>query len=313
MTTINQQSPPRDASAGSRRAGRLDRFDRGIVGAAPLVLRLGAAFLWLSNVGWKRPPDFGRSDDGCAGLCGFVNLGTENGIVGPWRWFIQNVAAENLAAFGWAVLIIEATLAAVLLSGRFTRVAAMVGMAQAAVIGFTIANAPDEWYWSYALMVLLHLAVFATATRGARVEARAVVVGASVAAFAALVIIANFNNDLFGADYTGEFILFDGRTDFPGDFGRNVFSASVGFGLLLLAAAAATARIGRTAVARPIGVAAMTVAALGLLLYRADGNILAARPAPLAVLAGLGLWLAATARHRVKTTSSAAEPGASNL
>lgn len=286
-------------------ADRLDRLDRRIVGVAPLVLRLGAAFLWLSNVGWKRPPDFGRSDDGCAGLCGFVDAGAESGIVGPWRWFLENVAAENLVAVGWAVLLIEFSLAAVLLSGRFTRVAALVGVAQSAVIGFSVANAPDEWYWSYALMVLLHVAVFATATRAARIEARSAVVGAAVAAFAAVVVVTNLNNGLFSSDYTSDIVLFDGDTDFPGDFGRNVFSASVGFGLVLLAVAAATVRIGRTAAARPLGVVVMAVAVVGMLLYRADGNLLAARPAPLAVLAGLGLWLATTAHDRAGTSSSA--------
>ncbi|MEJ7771018.1 MAG: hypothetical protein WKF51_03900 [Geodermatophilaceae bacterium] len=38
----------------------------------PAGLRVTAGLLWLSNVSWKTPPDFGRSADGCSGLCRFV-------------------------------------------------------------------------------------------------------------------------------------------------------------------------------------------------------------------------------------------------
>jgi len=42
----------------------------------PAALRVTTGLLWLSNVGWKTSPDFGRSADGCSGLCRFVEEGT---------------------------------------------------------------------------------------------------------------------------------------------------------------------------------------------------------------------------------------------
>ncbi len=161
----DRETPGRDApesgvSGGA--AGRMARLDRGIVDAAPMVLRLGATLLWLTNVGWKVPPDFGRSAD-CRGLCGFVGEGADSGVIPPWQWLSEHVLVPNLIVFGWTVLILEFLLSASFVSGRFTRIAAIVGFAQSLAIGMSVANADGEWYWSYLLMAVLHVAVFAMA------------------------------------------------------------------------------------------------------------------------------------------------------
>lgn len=134
-----------------------------ISGATPPALRLTAGLLWLSNVSWKVPPDFGETGDSCRQLCGFVEHGIEDPVAPGYPWFLENVVHPNLSVFGWFVLFMELLLAALLLSGTFTRVAALLGLVQSAAIGLTVANASGEWYWSYILMAVLHLAVFATA------------------------------------------------------------------------------------------------------------------------------------------------------
>lgn len=131
--------------------------------ATPLVLRVSAGLLWLSNVSWKVPPNFGETDEGCSGLCGFVEHGIEDPVAPGYPWLLENVVQPNLSLFGWSVVFLEFLLAALLLSGTFTRFAALLGMVQSAAIGLSVANAPGEWYWAYVLMVVLHLAVFATA------------------------------------------------------------------------------------------------------------------------------------------------------
>lgn len=129
----------------------------------PAVLRVAAGLLWLSNLGWKTPPDFGRSADGCSGLCRFVEEGSEVAVLPPWAWVLDNLVAPNLALFGWVTLAVEFLLAVLLLSGTLTRGAALLGLAQSMVIGLSVANAEGEWYWSYLLMGALHIAVFAMA------------------------------------------------------------------------------------------------------------------------------------------------------
>jgi thiosulfate dehydrogenase [quinone] large subunit len=49
------------------------------------------------------------------------------------------------------------------LIGLATRFWALIGVAQTVVIMLSVLNAPHEWYWSYLLMLLVHLALFATA------------------------------------------------------------------------------------------------------------------------------------------------------
>lgn len=272
----------------------LGGWDDRLLRASPSVLRIGAGLLWLSNVGWKVPPHFGRSGQGCRGLCAFVNQGVEHGVAGPWRWVLEEVVSPNLGLFGWVTLAVEFALAATLLSGRFTRVAALVGMAQATVIGLSVANAPREWYWSYALMVLVHLGVFATASRRASPAVRPALVGAAVLAYGALVVVANARNDVFASQRTRDWLLVGGATGFPGDFGRSVLAGSVALGMVVAAAGVVSGRMAGAAASRWLGVGLLVAAALLLLTYDDGGNVLGATPAPLAVAAALGIWLLAT-------------------
>lgn len=127
------------------------------------LLRVIAGLLWLSNVSWKIPPDFGDTAGGCRGLCGYVAAGADNPVLPGSSWLFDSVVGPNLVLFGWLTLFVEAGLAACLLSGRFIRVAAVVGILQSFAIGLAVANAEGEWYWSYGLMVALHLAILALA------------------------------------------------------------------------------------------------------------------------------------------------------
>ena len=57
--------------------GTLPQTDSRTTRVLPAALRVTAGLLGLSNVGWKTPPDFGRSADGCFGLCRFVEEGSD--------------------------------------------------------------------------------------------------------------------------------------------------------------------------------------------------------------------------------------------
>jgi thiosulfate dehydrogenase [quinone] large subunit len=126
------------------------------------VVRIGVGLLWLQNVGWKTPPAFGRGDPP-DGLYLSASYAVSNPVLAPFAWLMERFVLPNFTFFGWMVLLVEAALGAFLVIGLATRFWALIGIAQTVVIALSVLNAPHEWYWSYLLMLLVHVALFATA------------------------------------------------------------------------------------------------------------------------------------------------------
>jgi thiosulfate dehydrogenase (quinone) large subunit len=125
------------------------------------VVRVGVALLWIQNSAWKVPPDFGENSGG--GLYNWTRWAVDREVFAPWAWFVENVVLPNFVVFGWLTLLVEASLGAFLLIGLATRFWALVGVAHTIVITLSVLHAPNEWHWSYFLMLLIHVALFATA------------------------------------------------------------------------------------------------------------------------------------------------------
>ena len=285
-----------------------DRIDRQVAGWGPTTLRISAALLWLSNVSWKVPPDFGDVGDRCSGLCGYVNAGVEHSVLPGSSWMFEQVVQPQLQWFGYLVLFTEAALAATLLSGRFLRVAAVVGMVQSAVIGLAVANAEGEWYWSYGLMIALHLAILISAPvlRATTVQ---VMAGLTVG-YGVVVALAHLSGGITG---DGSFTLFEQRNDFPGDFGRNVFPGSIGLATVFVAVGVGLwfLRDAPMATRRAVGWVIVAVAGVLLGSYGTDGLLigLGSRASSAAVLAAAGLCLTVTGREAGNGGRSAARGG----
>jgi thiosulfate dehydrogenase (quinone) large subunit len=130
---------------------------RGGVAAA----RVGVALLWIQNVEWKVPPDFGENTQ--RGLFEWTSWAVDREVFAPWAWFVEHVVFPNFVFFGWMTLLVEASLGAFLLIGLATRFWALVGVAHTVVITLSVLRAPNEWHWSYFLMLLMHIGLFATA------------------------------------------------------------------------------------------------------------------------------------------------------
>jgi len=130
--------------------------------AAIAIVRVGVALLWLQNAGWKTPPDFGHGDPP-GGLYLSTTYAVSHQVLGPYAWLVERLVLPNFTFFAWMVLLVEASLGAFLLIGLATRFWAVIGMAQTIVIMLSVLNAPHEWHWSYLLMLLVHMALFATA------------------------------------------------------------------------------------------------------------------------------------------------------
>jgi thiosulfate dehydrogenase [quinone] large subunit len=126
------------------------------------LVRIGVALLWVQNLSWKNPPTFGRGAQP-SGLYQFTRWAVEFPVFPPYRWLVEDVVLPNFTVFAWLVFTVEAALGAFLLVGLAARWWALVGVVQTLAISLSVLNAPHEWHWTYLMMLLLHVALFATA------------------------------------------------------------------------------------------------------------------------------------------------------
>lgn len=126
------------------------------------VVRVGVAMLWMQNLGWKSPPSFGQGDNP-SGLYVFTRYAVEHPVFPPYSWLVEHLVLPNFTPFGWGVLVAESALGAFLLVGLATRFWALVGIVQTIAITLSVLNAPNEWPWSYFLMLMVHAVLYATA------------------------------------------------------------------------------------------------------------------------------------------------------
>ncbi|MEO5843048.1 MAG: TQO small subunit DoxD [Acidimicrobiales bacterium] len=124
-------------------------------------LRIAIGIMWLTNTRWKTPTDFGRSGGG--GLYGFTKDAVDHPVFPPYSWFVEHVVLPNFTAFAWGVFLLEVSLGAFLILGLATRLWGVVGGVQSLAIGLSVARTPNEWAWSYILMIAANLALAATA------------------------------------------------------------------------------------------------------------------------------------------------------
>jgi hypothetical protein len=133
-------------------------------------LRLLAGLMWLENVVWKVPPDFGERTRG--GLYFWTTRAVEFPVWKPYSWLVEHLVLPNFTLFGWGVFVIESALVVLLLTGTAVRLAALLGVAQSIAIGLSVAEAPNEWPWAYAMMIGIHaVLVFAPSAQYAAVDA----------------------------------------------------------------------------------------------------------------------------------------------
>jgi thiosulfate dehydrogenase [quinone] large subunit len=143
---------------------QIERLDDSRIGRPLIaVVRIGVAFLWIQNLGWKVPPSFGEGSTPPEGLYQFTRYAVDYPVFTPYANFVDHVVLPNFVAFAWLTLLLEACIGAFLLIGLAVRFWALVGAAQSLVITLSVLNAPNEWHWAYYLMILSHLALFAVA------------------------------------------------------------------------------------------------------------------------------------------------------
>ncbi len=181
--SVEKQEPREGIYASSR-------LERGLIVFTIAVASIGLGYLFFTQLWWKAPPDFGCRDDFTkGGLCFFIeeesaiagdankllkadiigsNPGSELSVPIGWATqlngiFIDTVVKPNIRWFGYVIWGTEAFIFLSMCLGFFSRLGALaaIGMGSQLMIG--LSNAPNEWEWSYILIVLLAVAMFGLA------------------------------------------------------------------------------------------------------------------------------------------------------
>ncbi len=178
------------------------RWERRLQNICVTIGRIGLAYLFFSQLGWKLPPTFGcpadyRFTTGTTdkltrsnGLCDWIGIQAvwadqprsllianidgrgEPEIALPIGWaarlngdFVTQVVQPNIRWFGWLIWGAEAFIVVTMFLGLFTRLGALValGLSLQLTIGLAGISRPFEWEWSYLLMVLLSITMFGLA------------------------------------------------------------------------------------------------------------------------------------------------------
>lgn len=163
--------------------------------AVIVAARIGLAYLFFTQLFWKLPPSFSCPDDfrfttanadgslmRTTGLCDWIGIESvwaqrphtllrAGGYIGlPIGWlsqingvFIDNVVKPNIRWFGWLIWGSEAFIFVSLFFGLVSRLGALVaiGISAQLLVGLAGISDPDEWEWSYNLIFLLSVLLFA--------------------------------------------------------------------------------------------------------------------------------------------------------
>lgn len=252
-------------------------------------VRVGVALMWIQNVNWKNPPTFGQSGSG--GLYKWTNFAIEHQVFAPYAWIVENFVLPNFLVFAWGVLIVEACLGGFLLVGLATRFWAVIGVGQTLAITLSVLNAPHEWHWAYFLMLLVHIALFATAA-GRHFGVDGVLASPALMRKAAVA--------LGGASIVSAVFYF-----VDGEFGF----IDIGGGALIVALAVGALACLAGVLGRPIPIAltglAFLVAAIAQISFETvDNNVLGGDGSTFSFWLGLGAGLlaVAVAGHRSTAT-----------
>ena len=125
------------------------------------IVRVAVGLLWMDNLSWKVPPDFGSKDD--AGLYHFTKLAIEYPVFKPYSALVENLILPHFTFFAWGVYFVEISLTIFLILGLTTRFWALVGVGQTMAIFLSLGASPNEWKWSYFMMMAAQIAILGMA------------------------------------------------------------------------------------------------------------------------------------------------------
>jgi uncharacterized membrane protein YphA (DoxX/SURF4 family) len=100
---------------------------------------------------WKVPPDFGlaRGD----GLYYWTQQMAKYSFLAPHKFFVEAVVLPHFLLFAWLTLLTELFIGVSHLLGMVSRLGALAALAMSANLWIGLARHPNEWPWSYVMMI----------------------------------------------------------------------------------------------------------------------------------------------------------------
>jgi thiosulfate dehydrogenase [quinone] large subunit len=135
-----------------------DRLARAATRPTIALARIAIGILWLFSLRWKLPPDFAPATG--KGLLDWMQLMVQHPSFDFYAAFVQNIVIPNFTLFAWIIFLAELLVGLGLLTGTFTRVAALGGLLMALNLGIGLLEVPGEWPWSYVMLAMWHLLFF---------------------------------------------------------------------------------------------------------------------------------------------------------
>lgn len=133
------------------------------MGVTLAVVRVALGWFWISNLSWSLPPSYECDPGDVEGLCYRMGQMAEHSIFAPHAWLFERVVLPNHEVSAYLMAGVEALTGVLLILGLLTRFGALLGAIEAANLYIGLSAAPDEWVWSYLMLLLLHLLILATA------------------------------------------------------------------------------------------------------------------------------------------------------
>lgn len=124
-----------------------------------VLVRILFGYLWLEAAAWKNPPTFGLYTG--ADFNYWVNQVAKYSRFTFGATFMKDVVLPNFLFFGWVIFILELALGIGLVLGLKTRVFAILVIPYTFMLYAGSFGIPNEWYWSYLLMTMVGLTLFA--------------------------------------------------------------------------------------------------------------------------------------------------------
>jgi len=124
------------------------------------VARPIIGLLWLFSLRWKLPPNFMPAEG--RGLMDWLQLEVAHAAFPLYGQLVEQVVLPNFTLFAWLIFLAELAVGLSLLTGAFTRIGALLGLAMAVNLGIGLLEVPGDWPWRYALLAMWHGLFFVT-------------------------------------------------------------------------------------------------------------------------------------------------------
>jgi uncharacterized membrane protein YphA (DoxX/SURF4 family) len=115
------------------------------------ILRISYGILWLQQTLWKIPPDFGMAHGD--GLFYWTKEMAKYSFLAPHRFFVESVVLPHFLFFAWITLLTELFIGFSHLFGIASRLGALAALGMSINLLIGLARQPNEWPWSYIMMV----------------------------------------------------------------------------------------------------------------------------------------------------------------